>query len=147
MISLRLIQFLFIITNTRPFLINIKPFMINNKRDIPLNLQATLIKTDFIDKTILMQSILDINPYLIIDDDTSLLSIKHNLSEFSDISIRQKNGTDIIFTFEDGCYQMISDLQYWHLPVSIDEFMNLLNQKYSINTILRDLDQEGFYVN
>ena len=54
---------------------------------------------------------------------------------------------DIVFTFKDDCYQMITDLKYWELSPPPDIFLKLLIQKYSINGILDDLYREGFYVN
>ena len=121
------------------FISNIKAFICNSNRyqkNVILHSHTNKIRTEFEDKNLLIKSLLDVNPYLVIYDNSK-----------SDITIRQRNGMDIVFTFKDNCYQMITDLKYWELSPSPDIFLKLLTQKYSINGILDDLDQEGFYVN
>ena len=121
------------------FISNIKAFICNSNRcqkNVILHFHTNKIRTEFEDKNLLIKSLLDVNPYLVIYDNSK-----------SDITIRQRNGMDIVFTFKDNCYQMITDLKYWELSPSPDIFLKLLTQKYSINGILDDLDREGFYVN
>ena len=121
------------------FISNIKAFICNSNRypkNVILHSHTNTIRTEFEDKNLLIKSLLDVNPYLVIYENYK-----------SDITIRQRNGMDIVFTFKDDCYQMITDLKYWELSPPPDIFLKLLIQKYSINGILDDLDQEGFYVN
>lgn len=131
-------------------LISCESFIIirnTSQRNLVLNSHSNKIKTAFNNKQLLIQSILDINPYLIVEDSSNTLSNEYGVTPFSDISIRQKNGIDIIFTYKDNCYQMITDLKYWQLSMPPEQFLKLLTQKYSVNGILNDLDQEGFYIN
>ena len=121
------------------FISNIKAFICNSNRypkNVILHSHTNKIRTEFENKNLLIKSLLDVNPYLVIYE-----------SSKSDITIRQRNGMDIVFTFKDNCYQMITDLKYWELSPPPDIFLKLLIQKYSINGILDDLDREGFYVN
>jgi|TARA_Y100000991_G_C21749938_1_gene254212 hypothetical protein len=121
------------------FIGNIKAFICNSNRypkNVILHSHTNKIRTEFEDKNLLIKSLLDVNPYLVIYENYK-----------SDITIRQKNGMDIVFTFKDNYYQMKTDLKYWELSTPPDIFLKLLTQKYSINGILDDLDREGFYVN
>lgn len=121
------------------FISNIKAFICNSNRcqkNVILHFHTNKIRTEFEDKNLLIKSLLDVNPYLVIYENYK-----------SDITIRQKNGMDIVFTFKDNYYQMKTDLKYWELSTPPDIFLKLLTQKYSINGILDDLDREGFYVN
>tara|TARA_Y100000992_G_scaffold295708_2_gene256970 strand:- start:3240 stop:3731 length:492 start_codon:yes stop_codon:yes gene_type:complete len=103
------------------------------------------IQTQITDKKILIQSLLDINPYLIIDDKPSLILGYNGNEAMADVIIRQDNGMDIGFTLKDGKYQLVTDLQFWYQKIPPELFLERLAQKYSINCILETLDEEGFY--
>ena len=121
------------------FISNIKAFICNSNRypkNVILHSHTNKIRTEFENKNLLIKSLLDVNPYLVIYENSK-----------SDITIRQRNDMDIVFTFKDNCYQMRTDFKYWELSPPPDIFLKLLIQKYSINGILDDLDREGFYVN
>ena len=128
---LKLLLLLFI-TNIESFIFNSKIY----KKNIILRSHTNKIQTEFEDKKLLIKSLLDVNPNLVIEENSN-----------SDITIRQKNGINIVFIFKNNCYEMITDLKNWRLLPSPDIFLKILTQKYYINGILDDLHEEGFYIN
>ena len=128
---LKLLLLLFI-TNIESFIFNSKIY----KKNIILRSHTNKIQTEFEDKKLLIKSLLDVNPNLVIEENSN-----------SDITIRQKNGINIVFIFKNNCYEMITDLKNWQLLHSPDIFLKILTQKYYINGILDDLHEEGFYIN
>ena len=128
---LKLILLLFI-TNIEAFLFYSKRY----KKNILLHSHTNKIQTEFEDKKLLIKSLLDVNPNLLIEENSN-----------SDIILRQKNDINIIFTLKNNCYEMITDFKNWQLLPSPDIFLKILTQKYYINGILDDLHEEGFYIN
>ena len=71
------------------------------------------ITTTLKDKDILIQSLLDVNPYLMIYEGPEVV-LDYNKNEIvADIIVRQDNGSEICFCLKDEKYEMISDLQFW----------------------------------
>lgn len=130
------------------FINGINSFIFNKnncRRNIILQSHFSIIPTEFNDKKLLIQSLLDINPYLKIDNGPDLI-LNYNGSEvIADIIIRQKNGMDIGFCLKGNSYHIVADLQFWQQSLPPDVFIKRLKQKYSINSILEDLDDEGYY--
>ncbi len=105
----------------------------------------TYISTKLNDKDLLIQSLLDVNPNLIIDDIPALVVGYNGNEVMADVIIRQENGMDIGFTFNQDSYEMVSDLQFWNQSVPPNVFLEKVSQRYSLHNILDSLDEEGFY--
>ena len=115
------------------------------KRNFILQSHFTKITTQLKDKDILIQSLLEVNPYLMIYDGPDTV-VDYNKNEIiADIIVRQDNGSEIGFCLKNGSYEMVSDLQFWQQTVPPDVFLERVTQKYSINSILDSLEEEGFY--
>ncbi len=70
------------------------------------------------------------------------------LTQTADVVIEQANGFDIGFRLnpETQEYELVADLQYWQQPFSVDGFINRVNQRYAVHTVLTTTAQEGFQV-
>jgi len=64
----------------------------------------------------------------------------------ADLTIEQKNGYDIGFSWNGSAYELVADLQFWQQNWSVDRFLNKVTQRYAYNTIVHEGAQEGFQV-
>jgi hypothetical protein len=64
----------------------------------------------------------------------------------ADLTIEQKNGYDIGFSWNGSAYELVADLQFWQQNWSVDRFLNKVTQRYAYNTIVKEGAQEGFQV-
>lgn len=69
-------------------------------------------------------------------------------TETAEVVIEQSNGYDIGFKLnsETEEYQLVADLQYWQQPLSVDGFLNQINQRYAFHTVMTATAKEGFQV-
>ncbi|MGD1906417.1 MAG: DUF1257 domain-containing protein [Leptolyngbyaceae cyanobacterium] len=63
-----------------------------------------------------------------------------------DLVIEQSNQHDIGFAWNGQEYALVSDLQFWQQPLSVDGFLQLITQRYAYHTILHETAQRGFEV-
>lgn len=62
------------------------------------------------------------------------------------VVIEQSNGYDVGFSWNGNHYELVSDLQYWQQPLSVDGFLNRISQRYAYHTVLGQTSQQGFQV-
>lgn len=69
-------------------------------------------------------------------------------TEAAELVIEQSNGYDIGFKLnpESQEYQLVADLQYWNQSLSVDGFLNRVNQRYAFHTVVDATANEGFQV-
>ncbi|MEL6381776.1 MAG: DUF1257 domain-containing protein [Cyanobacteria bacterium J06626_18] len=69
-------------------------------------------------------------------------------AETAEVVIEQSNGYDIGFKLnaETKEYELVADLQYWQQPLSVDGFLNQINQRYAFHTVMAATAKEGFQV-
>ena len=63
-----------------------------------------------------------------------------------DLVIEQPNQHDIGFAWNGQEYALVSDLQFWQQPLSVDGFLQLITQRYAYQTVLHETTQQGFEV-
>ncbi|MEM1291974.1 MAG: DUF1257 domain-containing protein [Cyanobacteria bacterium P01_H01_bin.162] len=63
-----------------------------------------------------------------------------------DLVIAQPNQHDIGFAWNGQEYALVSDLQFWQQPLSVDGFLQLITQRYAYHTVLQETAQQGFEV-
>lgn len=63
-----------------------------------------------------------------------------------DLVIEQPNQHDIGFAWNGQEYALVSDLQFWQQPLSVDGFLQLITQRYAYHTVLHETAQQGFEV-
>ncbi|MEB3167872.1 MAG: DUF1257 domain-containing protein [Cyanobium sp.] len=66
----------------------------------------------------------------------------------ADLAVSQANGADIGFRWnsQNGCYELVTDLELWSQPVPVERFLARLNQRYALQAILAASQEEGFQV-
>lgn len=62
-------------------------------------------------------------------------------------SIQQKNGYDFGFVKNGEQYELVADQQFWQQSVPVEVFLERLTKQYSVNTILKEAENEGFVLN
>ncbi len=60
--------------------------------------------------------------------------------------IRQENGYDIGFVWDGEQYNLVTDLQYWQQPLSVEGFMKQLHQHYAYEVVVQNAETQGFQV-
>jgi hypothetical protein len=60
--------------------------------------------------------------------------------------IRQENDYDLGFCWNGREYELVTDLQYWQQPLSVEGFLQKITQGYALETVLRESAQQGFQV-
>ena len=65
----------------------------------------------------------------------------------ANIVIEQQNNYDIGFTWNGSEYEMVTDMQYWQQPLTVQGFLSRLTQGYALHTILNETEKQGFQVN
>ena len=66
----------------------------------------------------------------------------------ADLVIAQENGYDIGFSLNSETleYELVTDLQYWRQPWSVNGFLNRVSQRYAYHTVLSETSRNGFQV-
>ncbi|MGG6293414.1 DUF1257 domain-containing protein [Leptolyngbya sp. AN02str] len=64
----------------------------------------------------------------------------------AEVVIEQDNGYDIGFSWNDGEYALVADLQYWQQPLSVEGFLNRVNQRYAYHAVKKETARQGFQV-
>ena len=57
-------------------------------------------------------------------------------------------GTDIGFRLNEitGVYELVADLETWNQPISVERFMDKVNQQYARMTVYNTVKEMGFQV-
>jgi hypothetical protein len=63
-----------------------------------------------------------------------------------DLMIEQPNEHNIGFAWNEQEYVLVSDLQFWQQPLSVEGFLQLITQRYAYQAILHETAQQGFEV-
>ena len=64
----------------------------------------------------------------------------------ADIVIPQQNDYDIAFCYNGETYELKADLQFWQQNMPVDAFMEKVQQRYAINTLIDTSSADGFQV-
>lgn len=62
------------------------------------------------------------------------------------VVIEQENQFDIGFSWNGQEYEMVTDLQYWQQPLSVEGFLSKITQGYAVETVLAESAKQGFNV-
>ena len=102
----------------------------------------TRIKTKLYNIETLKKSLSDLN----IDWNTSTKYVrgyKNGIHE-AELVIQQENYHDIGFKWNGVEYELVTDLMFWSQDVSVEKFLNRINQRYAYNSIIGVSQKEGF---
>lgn len=64
----------------------------------------------------------------------------------AEVVIEQENGYDVGFSWNGQEYALVSDLQYWQQPLSVDGFLNRVTQRYAYHSVVKETTRQGFQV-
>ncbi len=62
------------------------------------------------------------------------------------VVIEQENNYDLGFSWNGKEYELVTDLQYWQQPLSVDGFLQKITQGYALETVLNESAKQGFAV-
>jgi hypothetical protein len=102
----------------------------------------TKIKTSLKDLSLLKISLTDLR--IVWDSSVSSITGYNAQSYFVNLVLKQTNGYDIGFAWNGVEYQLVTDLQFWQQPWSVDIFLDKLTQRYAYNSILKATKEKGF---
>jgi hypothetical protein len=102
----------------------------------------TKIKTKLYNLETLKKSLSDLN----IDWTVQTTNVRgyQNTTHEAELVIQQSNQHDIGFKWNGTEYELVTDLMFWSQDISVDKFLNRVNQRYAYNSIIGVSEKEGF---
>ena len=102
----------------------------------------TKIKTKLYNLETLKKSLSDLNIDWTVQ--TNTVRGYQNTKHEAEIVIQQENKHDIGFKWNGTEYELVTDLMFWSQNVSVERFLNSINQRYAYNSIIGVSEAEGF---
>ena len=102
----------------------------------------TKIKTKLYNIETLKKSLSDLNIEWTVQ--TTDVRGYQNTTHEAELVIQQTNKHDIGFKWNGTEYELVTDLMFWSQDVSVDKFLNRVNQRYAYNSIIGVSEKEGF---
>jgi len=102
----------------------------------------TKIKTKLYNLETLKKSLSDLN--IIWTVQTHTVRGYQNTKHEAELVIQQSNKHDIGFKWNGTEYELVTDLMFWSQDISVDKFLNRINQRYAYNSIIGVSEKEGF---
>jgi hypothetical protein len=68
------------------------------------------------------------------------------LTAIASVVIEQDNHYDVGFSWNGKEYELVTDLQYWQQPLSVEGFLQKITQGYALETVLSESAKQGFAV-
>ncbi len=62
----------------------------------------------------------------------------------AEVVIEQDNGYDIGFQWNGSEYALVSDMQFWQQPWTVESFLQKVTQRYAIATVMGESKAQGF---
>ncbi len=62
----------------------------------------------------------------------------------AEVVIEQENGYDIGFQWNGSEYALVSDMQFWQQPWTVESFLQKVTQRYAIATVMGASAEQGF---
>ncbi len=62
----------------------------------------------------------------------------------AEVVISQDNGYDIGFQWNGAEYVLVSDMQFWQQPWTVESFLQKVTQRYAIATVMDESIEQGF---
>ncbi|NJK35319.1 MAG: DUF1257 domain-containing protein [Oscillatoriales cyanobacterium SM2_2_1] len=70
----------------------------------------------------------------------------HGATVTAAVVIPQDNGYDLGFCWNGKEYELVTDMQYWQQPWTVEGFLQRVTQRYAIATVTQASEQQGFNV-
>jgi len=102
----------------------------------------TKIKTKLYNLDTLKKSLSDLN----INWTAQTTNVRgyQNTTHSAELVILQDNQHDIGFKWNGKEYELVTDLMFWSQDISVEKFLNQINQRYAYNSIIGVSEKEGF---
>ena len=91
----------------------------------------TKIKTKLYNLETLKKSLSDLNIEWTVK--TNSVRGYQNTKQEAELVVQQDNKHDIGFKWNGAEYELITDLMFWSQDISVDKFLNRINQRYAYN--------------
>lgn len=101
----------------------------------------TTVKTKITEKEILKKTLLDLG-YKIGEND--IVRGYSGIKTIADIVIKKDNKYDIGFKYNGNTYDLVAD--FYGTDEKEDQFVNKVTQRYSVNLVLEESNNNGFNV-
>ena len=62
----------------------------------------------------------------------------------AEVVIEQDNGYDVGFQWNGSEYALVSDMQFWQQPWTVESFLQKVTQRYAIATVMSESSDQGF---
>jgi hypothetical protein len=122
-----------------------------------LNSHFTCINTKLYNKESLLKALKDLgiknilptsNAELPNNNNDQLLEVRGHQGQtiLADIVIPQPNEYDVAFRYNGETYELVADLQFWQQSMPVDAFMEKVQQKYALHSLVDSSAQDGFQV-
>ena len=104
------------------------------------------IKTKLKNKPILQEA-LELLQYDVKQDQELKVTGAHGIGHET-VEAELAIGTDIGFRLNEitGVYELVADLETWNQPISVERFMDKVNQQYARMTVHNTVKKMGFQV-
>lgn len=102
----------------------------------------TKVKTKLYNLETLKKSLSDLNIDWTVQ--TNMIRGYKQTTHEAELVIQQNNKHDIGFKWNGTEYELVTDLMFWSQDISVDKFLNRINQRYAYNSIIGVSEKEGF---
>ena len=62
------------------------------------------------------------------------------------VVIPQGNNYDLGFSWNGQEYELVTDLQYWQQPLTVEGFLRQVTQSYAYHTVVSESSKQGFQI-
>jgi len=64
----------------------------------------------------------------------------------AEVIIPQGNNYDLGFSWNGQEYELVTDLQYWQQPLTVEGFLRQVTQSYAYHTVVNESSKQGFQI-
>ncbi len=102
----------------------------------------TQLQTEFRDLENLTKALGDLN----LNHERGTVTVRgyQGQTRTAQVVLRQENQHDVGFAWNGQAYEMITDLQYWQQPWTVERFLAKVRQRYAYNTVRTECEKQGF---
>jgi len=104
----------------------------------------TQLKTQLRDLDHLTQALADLD----LTHETGDVTVRgyQGQTRTAQVVLRQANQHDVGFAWNGRFYELVTDLQYWQQPWTVERFLAKVQQRYAYNTVVNECEKKGFQV-
>lgn len=106
----------------------------------------SIVKTELRDRQALVAALADLG-HTPMEGDRPVRGYKGQ-SALAELAVSLEGGSEVGFRWsaDNGCYELVADLDLWNQPIPVERFLARLTQRYALQTLLAATAEEGFQV-